>query len=142
MNSPVNGEAIMRSLDLVAEKCGDPAPFVYERLFRQSPEMKPLFLSDTSNLAKGEMLFRVIECFLDYAGPRAYAANLISSELRNHDNLGVPPEVFATFFRTVMETFREIAGGDWTAEFDGAWSEMLQGLDRIVSDQAAAMSAA
>lgn len=138
---PLNSAAITSSLELVGEKCADPTPLVYERLFRQSPEVKPLFIRDSEGLVKGEMLFQVIECLIDFAGSRSYSANLIPSELRNHENIGVPPEVFATFFRTVAETFRDIAGEDWTNEMDEAWRELLQGLDRLVSLHAAEMKA-
>lgn len=136
----MNAEAISSSLELVGGKCADPTPLVYERLFRQNPEVKPLFVRDSEGLVKGEMLFQVIECLIDFAGSRSYSANLIPSELRNHENIGVPPAVFATFFRTVMETFRGIAGADWTAEMDEAWAELLDGLDRLVSRHAAEMA--
>ncbi len=141
MNAEAISQTISSSLELVGEKCADPTPLVYERLFRQSPEVKPLFVRDKEGLIKGEMLFQVIECLIDFAGSRAYSANLIPSELRNHENIGVPPEVFATFFRTVMETFRDIAGADWTAEMEQAWDELLGGLDRLVSRHAAEMKA-
>lgn len=136
----MNAEAISSSLELVGEKCADPTPLVYERLFRHSPEVKPLFVRDSEGLVKGEMLFQVIECLIDFAGSRSYSANLIPSELRNHENIGVPPAVFATFFRTVMETFRDIAGAAWTAEMEVAWGELLDGLDRLVSRHAAEMA--
>ncbi len=137
----MNSDAILKSLDLVGEKCADPTPLVYERLFRQSPDVKPLFIRDSNGLVKGEMLSQVIECILDFAGARSYSANLIPSELTNHATLGVPPEVFATFFTTVMETFREIGGEDWTAEMDEAWRNLTDGLGRLVSRHMAEMKA-
>lgn len=137
----MNADIIEKSLELVAAKCGDPMPLVYRRLFEQNPTVEPLFVRDTNGLVKGEMLTQVIECLLDFAGTRTYSANMIPSELRNHENLGVPPEIFATFFATVRETFREIAGDDWSAEMESAWAELTGGLDRLVSRHIAEMKA-
>ncbi len=129
---------VMESLEKVAERVGDPTPLVYARLFARNPEMKDLFVRDTNNLVKGEMLAQVIECLVDFTGDRRYAANMIPSELRNHENLGVPPAVFATFFGTVMETFREVLGEDWTPEMDQAWRRLLAGLEDLIGELAAA----
>ncbi len=129
---------VLESLEKVAERVGDPSPLVYQRLFALNPEMQSLFVRDTNDLVKGEMLAQVIECLVDFTGDRRYAANMIPSELRNHDNLGVPPAVFATFFNTVMETFREVLDDEWTLEMDKAWRQLLTGLDDLIGELAAA----
>lgn len=137
----MNAELITRSLDLVAARCEDPTALVYARLFAQSPEMEAMFVLDTDDSVKGHMLSEVIHCILDFVGPRTYAANLIPSELTNHDGLGVPPAVFATFFATVMETFREIAGDQWSADMDGAWQDLLAGLGDVIARHGEGVSA-
>ncbi|MEN6543659.1 globin [Parvibaculum sp.] len=129
---------VMESLEKVGDRVGDPTPLVYERLFSRNPDMKALFVRDANDLVKGEMLAQVIECLVDFTGDRRYAANMIPSELRNHENLGVPPAVFATFFGTVMETFRDILGADWTPEMEREWRQLLAGLDGLIGDLAAA----
>lgn len=129
---------VLESLEKVAERIGDPTPLVYQRLFARHPEMQVLFVRDSNDLVKGEMLAQVIECLVDFTGDRRYAANMIPSELRNHENLGVPPAVFATFFGTVMETFREVLGDEWTPEMDNAWRHLLPGLDNLIGELAAA----
>lgn len=129
---------VLESLEMVADRVGDPVPFVYERLFARNPDMRDLFVRDTNDLVKGEMLAQVIECLVDFTGDRRYAANMIPSELRNHENLGVPPAVFAAFFGTVMETFRDLLGADWTPEMDREWRNLLSGLDALIGDLAAA----
>jgi hemoglobin-like flavoprotein len=129
---------VLESLEKVGERIGDPTPLVYERLFVRNPDMKALFVRDTNDLVKGEMLAQVIECLVDFTGDRRYAANMIPSELRNHENLGVPPAIFATFFGTVMETFRDILGADWTSEMEREWRQLLAGLDALIGDLAAA----
>ena len=129
----MNTALITESLDLVAARCADPTPLVYARLFAQNPEMEALFIRDIDGSVRGQMLYQVIEAVLDFAGPRAFGANLMKAEIANHENLGVPREVFATFFRVTMETFREIAGPDWTPGMAAAWRELLADLAATVS---------
>lgn len=119
---------ILRSLECVSDRCGDPTPLVYARLFRQQPEMEALFVMDTHGHARGHMLSEALDGLIDFVGARNYADNLIRSEIINHEGLGVPPAVFATFYAVVMETFREAMGEEWTAETDAAWRRLLSAL--------------
>jgi hemoglobin-like flavoprotein len=129
----MNADLIAESLDKVGERCADPTPLVYERLFAQNPDMRALFVRDTDGSVRGQMLYQVIEVFLDFVGRRTYSANLIACEVVNHENLGVPPAVFATFFATVAETFCEILGEDWTAAYEGAWQALLSELAAVIA---------
>ncbi len=134
MMAPDDADAITRSLDLVAERVGDPTPLVYQRLFAENPEMEALFVNDTGGLVRGQMFQMTLEMILDYIGDNLYAANLLQIERINHDGKGVPPEVFDLFFGTVMATFRDALGADWTEPMDRAWRELLVGLasaDRV-----------
>jgi hemoglobin-like flavoprotein len=126
------------SLDRVAERCGDPTGAVYERLFAQSPEMAPLFVMDDQGSARGNMLANVFEVLLDLAGPRAYGANMVRAEMVNHEGLGVPPRVFASFFGTVRDVLRDMLGDEWTSAVDAAWRDILAELEGLVGADAAA----
>ncbi len=123
---------VERTFELAAERCEDLTPLVYERLFRQSPEMVPLFWRDGNGLIKGEMLARVIEAIFDFVGERKYADHLIQCEVVTHAGYDVPPQVFATFFGTVAATLQALLGADWSPEIDAAWRELLADLDFYV----------
>jgi hemoglobin-like flavoprotein len=123
---------IIESLELAAERCEDLTPFVYQRLFREHPEMEPHFWRDKNGAIKGEMLARVIEAILDFIGDRAYAHRLIQCEVVTHAGYDVPPDVFATFFGTVCDTLEEIVGEAWRPDIDAAWRELLADLDYYV----------
>ena len=129
---------IEQSLELAAERCPDLTPLVYERLFREQPEMRALFWRDTNGAIKGEMLARVIEAILDFVGERLYASRLIQCEVVTHAGYDVPPEVFGVFFGVVAATLRDLLGEAWTAEFEAAWTGLLADLDFYVThpDQA------
>lgn len=123
---------IAETLEQVSERCGDPTPLVYARLFAQQPEMEALFIMDTDGQVRGHMLSEALEGIIDFVGARAYSDNLIRSEIVNHEGLGVPPDVFTTFFTVVMETFREVLDAEWTAEMDEAWGRLLKALAETV----------
>jgi hemoglobin-like flavoprotein len=134
--SDVTTDPITHTLELVADKCGDPTDLVYQRLFAQYPDLKPLFLLDKDDSAKGNMLSQVLECFLDFGDTGHYAISLISCERINHEHIGVPPETFDTFFTTIAETFKDVLKDDWTPEIDKAWASLLTNLtDAVHAEQ-------
>lgn len=128
-------EAIEASLELVAERHGDPASAVYERLFAANPEMEALFVRDVAGTVRGEMLAVALKTLMDLVDEGLYARTMVMAELVNHDGLGVPPAVFGTFFATVRDVFRDLSGPDWTPAMDTAWTETLAELDGLVARQ-------
>jgi len=116
-------EIIASSLELVAERAGDPGPQVYARLFAEFPETEARFIRDVTGAIRAEMLTMVFDCLLAPDGP--YQKNLVLAERVNHDGFGTPPEVFDRFFPIVMETCREILGADWTPQLEAAWTAQL-----------------
>lgn len=123
---------ITRSLELVAER-GDPAPQVYARLFAEHPEMELLFVRDTSGGVRGNMLTEAVTAMLDFVDRDSYGSNLMRAEIVNHENLGVPREVFATFYTTIRDTFAELLGDAWTNDIDTAWNDLLARIDAALA---------
>jgi hemoglobin-like flavoprotein len=115
---------ITRSLELVAER-GDPVSAVYAHLFAKHPEMESLFVRDTTGIVRGSMLTEALTALLDFADGDRYGGNLMRAEIVNHENLGVPREVFAAFYSTIRDTFAEMLGAAWTNDIDAAWNELL-----------------
>lgn len=132
MGLGINPEPILQSLELVVERIGDPTPQVYERLFAAQPEMEALFVMDKDYAARGHMLSESLTAIIDFVGDRQYADNLMRSEVMNHDGMGVPPKVFATFFAVIRDTFRETLGNDWSDEMENAWSVLLKEIAETI----------
>ncbi|MDP1619010.1 globin [Phenylobacterium sp.] len=132
-------QAILDSLDLVAERSEDPAPQVYRRLFARYPETEALFIGDKRGAARGQMLRQAVETLLDYLGPNAFAANFLRAELRNHDDIGVPAEIFPAFYKAMAEAFAEITGEAWTPAMQAAWDEITGEIEVIVAAPAQAI---
>jgi hemoglobin-like flavoprotein len=116
---------ITETLERVAERVGDPMPLIFERLFAELPEAEALFIRDKGGLVRGQMFQVTMESLLDFLGDRSYGANLIQIERVNHQGLGVEPEMFDRFYLTVMATFKEALGVDWTAEMEKVWSRVI-----------------
>ena len=122
---------IETSLELAAERCDDLTPIVYARLFSQYPGMQALFWRDTNHSVKGEMLARVFEALLDFAGERKYAASMIQCEVITHAGYDVPPDVFRIFFGIVADSLRDLIGTDWTAPIEAAWQDLQIGRAHV-----------
>ncbi len=116
---------IAETLERVAERVGDPMALIFERLFAEIPEVEALFIRDKGGLVRGQMFQVTMESLLDFLGDRSYGANLIQIERVNHQGLGVEPEMFDRFYLTVMATFKDILGSDWTTEMDTVWRRVI-----------------
>ena len=125
---------ITRSLELVGER-GDPVPLVYARVFAVHPEMEKLFVRDTTGSVRGNMLTEAVTAMLDLIERDTYGGNMLRAEIVNHENLGVPREVFAGFYKTLRDTCAELLGGAWTREMNAAWEELLIRIDAALLRQ-------
>jgi len=121
-------DVITHTLDLVAARVEDPMKRVFQRLFAEMPEVEPLFIRDKGGLVRGQMFQVTIESLLDFLGDRSYGGNLIQIERVNHQGLGVEPLMFDRFYVTVMATFKDILGPDWTGEMEDVWTRVVRDL--------------
>jgi len=116
---------VLATLDIVAERRGDPTPDVYARLFGLHPELEALFVMDRDGGVRASMMQQALECILDHAGDRLVAPQIIAASRMHHDGYGVPAERFDGFLVAIRDTCRTIGGTSWTAEADRAWERML-----------------
>ena len=117
---------------MVAEH-GDPAPVVYRILFARHPEMEALFVRDQDGSVRGNMLSEAIAAILDFIGGNVYGGNLMKIEVVNHENLGVPREVFPAFFTAMRDAFAQIVGAAWSNEIEHAWRELLGEIEATLA---------
>jgi hemoglobin-like flavoprotein len=119
---------ISETLERVAERVGDPSSLVFRRLFNESPELEALFIRDRDGSVRGQMFQVTIESLLDFLSDRSYGANLVQIERVNHEGLGVDPALFDRFYLTVMATFRNVLGADWTPDMETVWTRAVREL--------------
>ena len=118
------------TLELVAQRIGDPAPLVFDRLFAEAPELQALFCNDASGAVRAEMFLRAVECLQDAVGTRQFSGGLVAAEHQTHQGYGVSTVQFQRFFALVVDVFRGVLGADWTAEIEAAWARALRHLDQ------------
>jgi len=131
--APHGLDDIARSLDLLAERAGDPGALVYARLFARHPEAEALFVMDKGGHVRGQMLAMVFEALLD-GGERLHG--LVAIERMNHIGYGVDADAFDGFYALLMETVREALGAAWTPAMEAAWRARIAALQQAPADQA------
>ena len=129
----MTSDAVVRSLELAADRCADLTPLVYARLAREHPETNAMFRKQGADLVKGSMLAFAIDAILDFAGERNGKFRMIECEVTSHDAYGTPRELFLAFFRLIADTLRDILGADWSNEMESAWRSMLDEIESIVA---------
>lgn len=122
---------VAASLEALAARGLDPHDDIYARMFAAHPEVARLFARDTDGGIKKHMLYETIEAALDIETAGAYGENLIGCEVVNHQNLGVPYEVFLTFYANVRDAARDALGAEWTVEMDAGWAALIARVDEI-----------
>lgn len=121
----VDGAQIVRTLEIVAERRGDPTAEVYALLFGRYPELERLFSMDRDGGVRASMMQQGLECILDYVGDRLVAPQIIASSRIHHDGYNVPADRFDSFFVAIRDTFRDMLGGDWTVAMEREWADLL-----------------
>lgn len=120
-----DADLILSTLERVAERCGDPTPLIYRRLFVAHPELERLFAMDRDGSVRGSMVQTGIECILDHVGERLSSPGVLLAARHHHDGYGVPDDRFDAFFIAMRDAFRDCLGEDWTSDVDASWSRML-----------------
>ena len=123
-----NAAVIAETLERVGQAVGDPTSLVFRRLFETNPDVEALFVRDATGLVRGQMFQVTVESLLDFLDDQSYGASLVQVERINHQGLGVDPEIFDTFYGTVIATFRDILGPAWTPEMEVAWTQAVESL--------------
>ncbi|MGD1935666.1 MAG: globin [Candidatus Phaeomarinobacter sp.] len=126
-----NSDAINQTLEMVGEKVGDPAPLVYERLFKQRPDLEEMFFMDSDGGVRGSMLQQCFDCLFDAAGEGILCSSVLPSESQRHVEYGVEADLFISFFTTIRDTCKEVVAGDWTPDMDSAWDDLLKQLEGV-----------
>ena len=125
--------ALSESLEIVVERVGNPAPQIYERMFRRSPELEPMFVLDRNGSVRAEMIRLCFDALLDLEQEGLYARSLIATELTTHGNNGITPLQFVSLFDTIRDVVREITAEQWQPRHEQAWNEVLSKVGDLIS---------
>lgn len=123
----------MSTLERAASR-NDPASEVYARVFTAHPDMEKLFVRDKDGSVRGHMFQELVMALVDYVGPNTYGGNLFRIERTNHEQLGVPTDIYPTIFSALRDTLREAQKDEWTPATDEAWAALLTDLDSLLNE--------
>jgi hemoglobin-like flavoprotein len=118
--------AIATSLECLVQMFGDPQALIYERLYCQHPEVKPLFVLDTDGSVRGAMLQTTLETIFDYAAKGRMDSLSLNAWRSHHLAYDVNPELFTRFFFLIRDCAKAELGSAWTADMESAWTDLLR----------------
>lgn len=127
----MSAEIILSTLERAAEKCADPAPLIYQRLFAQRPEFEPLFDMDTDGGVRGSMVQTCFDAILGLVEGEPSQRVIISSARFSHTGYGLVEADLDLMFAAIRDTFRELLADEWTGEDENAWSNLLEVIAAI-----------
>ena len=90
--------AVATSLEYLVRELGDPQTRIYERLYRQHPEVQALFVLDADGGVRGSMLQTTLETILDYSAKGRLDHVSLGAWRSHHLAYEVDAELFTRFF--------------------------------------------
>ena len=117
--------AIATSLEFLVRELGDPQTRIYERLYRQHPEVQSLFVLDADGGVRGSMLQTTLETILDYASKGRLDLVSLGAWRSHHLAYEVDAELFTRFFGIIRDCAKDSLGSDWSTEMETAWQDLL-----------------
>ena len=118
--------AFNASLEVVAARCEDVVPPVYEALFERFPEHEKLFVLDIDHGARGHMLNEALTMAEGLLQADPVAISFVSAERMNHEGYGIDDDVFEGFYHVMAAVFKKLAGETWSDEMSAAWQEVAK----------------
>ena len=122
---------ILDTLERAGERCADPGPLIYRRLFALRPDFEALFVMDSDGGVRGSMLTTCFNAILGLVEDSPTQRVIISSSRFAHDGYGVAAADFDLMFVAIRDTFRDLLGGDWTHDTEAAWNILLTEIATI-----------
>lgn len=118
----LNVELLRSSFALVVEREPEVTHRFYDVLFKNHPEVKPLF-STRSRVDQERMLRDMLVAIIDHLEDGAWLTAQLRALGAKHVGYGVRPEMYAWVGASLLETLASVAGDAWTPELAAAWTE-------------------
>lgn len=126
----LNASLLQSSLELVSGREERVTERFYEILFARHPEVRPLFGRDTREQAA--MLQETIVAVLDHLDDAGWLEDRLHELGRRHVDYGVTPVMYSWVAGSLVTTFAEVAGDDWTPAMERAWHDALAVIAEVM----------
>jgi hemoglobin-like flavoprotein len=132
----VQRQLLEESLELVKTNASEFSALFYDRLFRDYPEVKPLFANTNIEKQEKKLIASLVMIVENLRSPEALQEALKSLGAR-HVQVGTIEEYYPMVGDALLQTFKEYLGDKWTSEREKAWiyaysvicTLMLQGAE-------------
>lgn len=131
----LNVPLLRSSFELVVEREPDLTLRFYDVLFRDYPQVRPLF-SRKSNAEQAVMLRDMLVAVIDHLEDAPWLTEQLGSLGARHVEYGVRPEMYGWVGASLLETLRHVAGEAWTPELETAWSDAYGAIASLMQQGA------
>lgn len=126
----LNVELLESSFELVKPHADELVDRFYDRLFRENPQVRPLFPDDMRS-QKGHLLTALATIVQSLRTPEKLKSYLQDLGLR-HISYGVKSQHYPIVGQTLLATLADVAGNAWTPQLEEAWSAAYDAIQSII----------
>ena len=112
----------------------------YERISEQSPHLMPLFANTDMTKMANKLLASLTAMVAALRDPEKLK-NMLGPLGQRHLSYGVLESHYPIVGQTLLQTFQEELGDNWTDDYAAAWSEVYSNAAQIMQDGAASIKA-
>lgn len=120
---------VEQSLELYADQYGDPYDAVYAKLYAMDADYEGMFLLDTDEGLRRNMMRTTLEIITTYLTDPTAAANRIVGAQMSHVTYGVE-DTFHQFFEITRDVIAQGLGDAFTPDHATAWNLMLTDFEQ------------
>lgn len=126
----LNVELLESSFNLVAPRADELVSYFYDRLFREHPEVRPLF-PEAMDEQKKHLIAALAAVIQNLRNPEQLTSILGDLAIR-HIDYGVQREHYSIVGQTLLASLAEIIGEGWSDELQTAWSDAYGAIQSII----------
>lgn len=122
-------DPVVASLELYADRAGDPIPVIYQRFYAAHPDAEAEFAGD--HFLEERMMGGVLQMLIGLVEGR-YPPSQCSYWLSDHIAWEVTEEMVWDMFDAVVATIRDGLGAHWTLAMAVGWQDVIDQLRPVL----------
>ena len=126
-------ETLESSFNLLAPQADELVRRFYEKLFKDYPEVEPLF-SNTDPSEQQKKLLASLKLVIENVRKPEALAPVLTAMGERHQQYGVKTEHYPAVAMTLIAVMKEMAGDAWNFTIESAWSQALGVIAKIMID--------
>jgi len=123
-------ELLESSFQLVAGRADELADYFYERLFREHPEVRPMFPNDMAQQKKA--LIAALAMVVGNLRDPDKLVEALKALAIGHIDYGVQREQYPVVGENLLAALAEIAGPAWNDELHQAWADAYAAIQGVI----------